>query len=89
MSDYFLNKIYDSLLANKTPKAKSTFRTLSESYNLVYEEEQQTTGQVAQIAFNVNEPVLTLIPWTPQQANLYRLTDKKGPEIETGEVIEG
>lgn len=39
MSDYFLNKIYDALLANKASKTKPTFRTLSESYNLVYEEE--------------------------------------------------
>ena len=39
MSDYFLNKIYDSVLARKHPKTKSIFRTLSESYGLVYEEE--------------------------------------------------
>jgi hypothetical protein len=43
MSDYFLNKIYDSLLVNKAPKTKSTFRTLSESYGLVYEEELAKT----------------------------------------------
>jgi hypothetical protein len=43
MSDYFLNKIYDSLLTNKVSKTKSTFRTLSESYDLVYEEEQSNT----------------------------------------------
>jgi hypothetical protein len=48
MSDYFLNKIYDSLLVNKAPKAKSTFRTLSESYDLVYEDENtETTNQAA------------------------------------------
>lgn len=41
MSDYFLNKIYDSLLVNKQSKTKSTFRTLSESYDLVYEEEAE------------------------------------------------
>jgi hypothetical protein len=45
MSDYFLNKIYDSLLVNKPPKTKSTFRTLSESYGLVYEEEIETTPE--------------------------------------------
>jgi hypothetical protein len=44
MSDYFLNKIYDSLLVNKVPKTKSTFRSLSESYNLVYEEELPSTS---------------------------------------------
>lgn len=52
MSDYFLNKIYDSLLVNKTPKTKSTFCTLSESYNLVYEDEtnqnQPTPNQLKQ-----------------------------------------
>jgi hypothetical protein len=41
MSDYFLNRIYDSLLTNKQPKTKSTFRTLSESYGLVCEEETE------------------------------------------------
>jgi hypothetical protein len=41
MSDYFLNKIYDSLLANKAPKTKSTFRTLSESYSLVCEQDDK------------------------------------------------
>jgi hypothetical protein len=44
MSDYFLNKIYGSLLVNKAPKTKSTFRTLSESYNLVCEEELPNTS---------------------------------------------
>lgn len=52
MSDYFLNKVYDSLLVNKLPKTKSTFRTLSESYGLVYEEEpkqaQPALSQVKQ-----------------------------------------
>jgi len=97
MSDYFLNKLYDSLLRRKQPVTKSTFRTLSESYDLVYEEEQQSPEQVSagqpqttsKIVFNVNEPVLTLVPWTPEQYNLYRLTDKKGPEVETEVSIEG
>jgi hypothetical protein len=52
MSDYLLNKVYDSLLVNKPSKTKSTFRTLSESYNLVYEEEtkniEQTQDQLTQ-----------------------------------------
>jgi hypothetical protein len=52
MSDYFLNKIYDSLLTKKLPKTKPTFRTLSESYNLVYEDEtnqnQPTSNQLNQ-----------------------------------------
>jgi hypothetical protein len=51
MSDYFLNKIYDSLLVNKTPKTKSTFRTLSESYGLVYEDENtETANQAAELS---------------------------------------
>jgi hypothetical protein len=45
MSDYFLNKIYDSLLVNKAPKTKSTFRTLSESYGLVYEQEAEASSR--------------------------------------------
>ena len=41
MSDYFLNKIYDSLLVNKQSKTKSTFCTLSESYSLVCEQDNK------------------------------------------------
>lgn len=88
MSDYFLNKVYDSLLANKLPKIQSTFRTLSESYIKIYEQEQPAPQQpVSKIVFNVSEPRLTLVHWTPEQLNLYRLTDKNIPETE--ETIEG
>jgi hypothetical protein len=51
MSDYFLNKVYDSLLVNKAPKTKSTFLTLSESYSLVCEEE----ANPAQVSQNQTE----------------------------------
>jgi hypothetical protein len=66
MSDYFLNKIYDSLLSNKLPKTKSSFRTLSESYDLVYEEEQE---QKKDIPFNIHE--YQQGSWTVEQRNLY------------------
>jgi len=46
MSDHFLNKVYSSLLVNKTLKNKSQFRTLSESYEQIYEQEStQPTEQ--------------------------------------------
>jgi hypothetical protein len=57
MSDYFLNKIYDSLLVNKAPKTKSAFRTLSESYNLVYEDETNTAQPAQQLQVQQEQPV--------------------------------
>jgi len=92
MSDYFLNKIYDSLLSNKIPKAKSTFRSLSESYNLVREQEikqpelplQQSEVLPPQepkkvdIQFNVQQNVLNEKPWTPEQKNLYNAKSVTG-----------
>jgi hypothetical protein len=89
MSDYFLNKLYDSLLRRKQLKTKSTFRTLSESYNLVYEEEQTplTPQPTSKINFDINEPKLTLVPWTNEQYNLYLLTaDKKIAAVEDAET---
>lgn len=38
MSDYLLNKVYDSLLVKVPSKTKSSFRSLSKSYNLIYEQ---------------------------------------------------
>jgi hypothetical protein len=66
MSDYFLSKVYDSLLRRKQPVVKSAFRTLSESYNLVYEEEQE---QQKDILFDVNK--YQQGKWTQAQGNLY------------------
>jgi len=66
MSDYFLNKIYDSLLVNKTPKTKSTFRTLAESYNLVYEQELETPEIQQQTNPSVTNNQQT-IPEQPKQ----------------------
>lgn len=40
MSDYLLNKIYESILQNKPFKDKN-FKTLAESYNIVYEQETE------------------------------------------------
>lgn len=84
MSDYFLNKIYDSLIKRKLPQTQSTFRTLSESYTKIYEQEEQVSSQEqeSKIAFDVNEPKLTLVRWTPEQNNLYILTDKNVSEVE-------
>ena len=50
MSDYFLNKIYDSLLVDKpcSTKTKSPFRTLSESYNLIREQETKQTDSTSE-----------------------------------------
>jgi len=53
MSDYFLNKIYESILQNKNFKDKN-FKTLAESYNAVYE--QETEQQITP----VNEAKKTL-----------------------------
>lgn len=39
MSDYFLNKIYETVLA-KNIKQKSSFQTLKESYKAIYEQDQ-------------------------------------------------
>lgn len=39
MSDYFLNKIYETVLA-KNVKQKSSFQTLKESYKAIYEQDQ-------------------------------------------------
>lgn len=88
MSDYFLSKVYDSLIKRKLPQAKSIFCTLSESYTKIYEQEQPANKQaVNEINFNVNEPKLTLIPWTPEQYNLYLLTaDKKIAATEDAET---
>ena len=40
MSEYLLNKIYESILQNKSFKDKN-FKTLAESYNIVYEQETE------------------------------------------------
>jgi len=70
MSDYFLNKIYDSLLVNKTPKIKSTFRTLSESYQTIYEEEPNQ-----QLISNQNTNQLTTNQTTNQKEEPKPQTD--------------
>jgi hypothetical protein len=67
MSDYFLSKVYDSLLRRKQPVVKSAFRTLSESYNLVYEQEEPQ--KVKDIPFDVNK--YQEGSWTVEQRNLY------------------
>lgn len=74
MSDYFLNKIYDSLLSNKQPKTKSTFHTLKESYRLVYEQDNKQ-----QIAFNVNQSVVQQRQaWSPEQQQLFKYKTAQG-----------
>jgi hypothetical protein len=44
MSDYFLNKIYDSILKNTATKS-SEFKTLTEAYNLIEQEQAQQVRQ--------------------------------------------
>jgi len=60
--DYFLKKTYDTVY--KANKPKSTFRSLSESYSLIYEE------KVSSIPFKVNELKTNITEWTPEQLNL-------------------
>jgi hypothetical protein len=66
--DYFLKKTYDTVY--KANKAKSPFRSLSESYRLVYE-----SDNVMPSGFNVNELKIDEVRWTPEQLNLYSNTD--------------
>lgn len=67
MSDYFLNKIYDSLIKRNLPQTKSTFRTLSESYTKIYEQEEPQ--KVKDIPFDINR--YQEGSWTVEQRNLY------------------
>ena len=70
MSDYFLSKVYDSLIKRKLPQAKSTFHTLSESYTKIYEQEEPQ--KVKDILLNVDE--YSFGSWSPEQKRLYLLT---------------
>jgi hypothetical protein len=54
MSDYFLNKIYESLL-KKDLQTKSNYKTLAESYKVVYEQDVQPTEQ-PQATPSLNQP---------------------------------
>ena len=98
MSDYFLNKIYDSLLDNKALKTKSTFRTLSESYGLVCEEEPNqdniTTPRpeiVSQPSYQFDEKTYQTNNWTPFQQSLYsrKITGTGPGEFSVASVITG
>jgi|694.fasta_scaffold21700_5 hypothetical protein len=88
--DHFLNKVYESLLSNKQSKIKSSFHTLSESYDLVYEEDQQpvtepvktSTPTSSWLEEFVNTPILDTKKWSDEQLNLYKLTDTVEPETE-------
>lgn len=90
--DHFLNKVYESLLSNKQNKTKSSFRTLSKSYDLVHEEDQQPTKAAEPVKADtppspwlekfVDTPILDMQAWTPEQLNLYKLTDTVEPETE-------
>ena len=88
--DHFLNKVYESLLSNKQSKIKSSFHTLSESYDLVYEEEQQPVAEPVKTEAStsswlekfVDTPILDTQQWSPEQLNLYKLTDTVEPETE-------
>ena len=85
MSDYFLSKVYDSLIKRKLPQAKSTFHTLSESYTKIYEQEEPQ--KVKDILLNVDE--YSFGSWSPEQKRLYLLTasnkeTKTTPDIPVG-----
>ena len=88
MSDYFLSKVYDSLIKRKLPQAKSTFCTLSESYTKIYEQEEQEEPQkIKDILLNVDE--YSFGSWSPEQKRLYLLTasnkeTKTTPDIPVG-----
>ena len=77
--DYFLKKTYNAVY--KANKAKSPFRTLSESYRLVLEEKE--TG------IDVDKLKIQETPWTLEQKNFY--TDRPngvGPgELSVASVI--
>lgn len=93
MSDYFLNKIYDSLLVNKLPKTKSTFRTLSESYDLVCEEEAEVPAVATEqpkpeqpVSTNIvlpKQPTPTVTPNQQEQPT----DNQKTPAIDLNRVV--
>ena len=66
--DYFLKRTYDAVY--KANKAKSPFRTLSESYRLVLEEKHQ------QVPLLINPKELSNGSWSDAQKRLYDLTSK-------------
>lgn len=61
MSDYFLNKIYDSLIKRNLPQTKTSFRTLSESYTKIYEQTPSPTH---------DDPLQVPNPETPVTADI-------------------
>jgi len=70
--DYYLKQTYSKL--SDDSRYKSNYKTLSESYNLVYESDNS-------IPFEVNKLELDLIRWTLPQQSLYRLTATKTKPI--------
>lgn len=82
MSDYYLKRIYDSVLTSK--HAKSNYRTLSESYSLIYEQENvdnqtdqpptdnQEVNAAVKSPFNFIE--VSEQKWTDIQRDLYQKT---------------
>lgn len=73
--DYFLKQSYDSVYS--TNKPRSSFRTLSESVRLVYEEKKS-------IPFKVDTPVLSIVNWTPEQLVLSPELDNPNAKEEKG-----
>jgi hypothetical protein len=67
--EHLLKLAYEAVLSGQ--QQKSSYRTLSESYRAVYEEEEP------KIPFAVNELKLDLVHWSQLQANLYALTASK------------
>lgn len=66
--DYYLKQVYNKIFTDK--RFKSNYKTLSESYDSVYESADS-------IPFPVHELKLDLVPWNIPQQSLYRLTAGK------------
>jgi len=76
--DYFLKKTYDAVY--KANKAKSPFRSLSESYRLVYEKEEVPPFANG---FDKDTVVIDEKPWEGPQKVLYSVTNK----TDSGDVV--
>lgn len=92
--DYKLNQIYSSIINNNNKDNKTTFRSLTESYVSIYEQDENTVEDLTakKIQIDVTKPVLELQKWSvPDQANLYRASAGKkeqdlAPDVESSSM---
>jgi hypothetical protein len=68
--DYFLNKVYADILKGKNQKKQSAYRTLSESYDVVYEQD----ANEQQPGILIDPDKFVTAGWSPAQKSLYDLT---------------